>query len=49
MIHVFRLMALSWFALAIQWASVDEWAHATITVAIGVACYTAGERFNPAT
>lgn len=46
MIHVFRLMALSWFALTVQWASVDEWAHAALTFAAGVATYGVGEYCN---
>jgi len=45
-IHVFRLMALSWLALAVQWAGVGAWAHAAITAAVGVGCYAAGEHYN---
>lgn len=44
--HVFNLMALSWLGLAIQWASVDEWAHAALTFTAGVVTYGIGEYCN---
>jgi hypothetical protein len=39
-------MALTWFALSVQWMGLGEWAHATVTSALGLACYAAGERFQ---
>ena len=45
MTHVFRLMALSWLALAVQWAGVNQWGHAAVTALVGVACYAAGEHY----
>ena len=40
---VMRVFAVLWFALAIQWESVDEHRHAAVTASIGVACFAYAE------
>lgn len=46
MTHLFRLMALSWLALSVNWAGVELWAHAAMTATIGFACYFVGDWFD---
>lgn len=38
-----RVLAVLWFALAIQWETVESHLHALATAALGIACFAYGE------
>jgi len=43
---VYLILAVAWFALAINWLGDDAWGHGLLTLAAGAGCLWAHERFE---
>jgi len=44
--HLWRLMAVVWFALALQWEAESAHGHAALTFLAGLVCYMGAERIR---
>lgn len=42
--HVLRLTSVAFVALSMNWATLDEWGHASVSAALGLVAYAAAEQ-----